>query len=71
MAAVTEYEKMLNAQWYNPLDKTLRELRLATRQLLYKFNKTSPEQVKIRRTLQQDLFAEVGRDVFIEPPFFL
>ena len=70
MAAVTEYEKMLNAQWYNPLDKTLRELRLATRQLLYKFNKTSPEQVKIRRTLQQDLFAEVGRDVFIEPPFF-
>ena len=70
MAAVTEHEKMLNAQWYNPLDKTLRELRLATRQLLYKFNKTSPEQVKIRRTLQQDLFAEVGRDVFIEPPFF-
>ncbi|WP_226751527.1 sugar O-acetyltransferase [Alishewanella maricola] len=70
MAAVTEYEKMLNAQWYNPLDQTLRELRLATRQLLYKFNKTSPEQVKIRRTLQQDLFAEVGRDVFIEPPFF-
>ncbi|MCF4009807.1 sugar O-acetyltransferase [Rheinheimera sp. UJ63] len=70
MAAVTEYEKMLNAQWYNPLDKTLRELRLATRHLLYKFNKTSPEQVKIRRTLQQDLFAEVGRDVFIEPPFF-
>ncbi|MDP5034821.1 MAG: sugar O-acetyltransferase [Alishewanella sp.] len=67
---MTEYEKMLNAQWYNPLDKTLRELRLATRQLLYKFNKTSPEQVKIRRTLQQDLFAEVGRDVFIEPPFF-
>ncbi|MCB5227460.1 sugar O-acetyltransferase [Alishewanella sp. 16-MA] len=61
---------MLNAQWYNPLDQTLRELRLATRQLLYKFNKTSPEQVKIRRTLQQDLFAEVGRDVFIEPPFF-
>ena len=67
---MTEHEKMLNAQWYNPLDKTLRELRLATRQLLYKFNKTSPEQVKIRRTLQQDLFAEVGRDVFIEPPFF-
>lgn len=66
---MTEYEKMLSGDWYDPLDTTLRELRLNARQLTWQFNKTAPEQHKVRRRLLQQLCGAVGKDVFIEPPF--
>lgn len=66
---LTEHQKMLSGQWYDPLDKELRELRLQARQLLHKFNNTSPEQHKVRRRIQAELFAATGENVFIEPPF--
>ena len=67
---MTEYQKMLSGAWYDPLDKNLRELRLEARKLTQQFNKTQPEQHNVRRRLQQALFATVGEQVFIEPPFY-
>lgn len=66
---MTEYDKMLVGDWYNPLDKELRQLRLQVRQRLAKYNSSLPEQHKQRRNLLADIFAAVGRNVFIEPPF--
>lgn len=66
---MTEYEKMLAGDWYNPLDKELRQLRLQVRQRLAKYNNSAPEHHKQRRILLVDIFAAVGTNVFIEPPF--
>jgi len=66
---LAEQQKMQSGQWHDPLDKALRELRLQARQLLHKFNHSLPEQHKIRRRIQQELFAATGENVFIEPPF--
>lgn len=66
---MTEYEKMLAGDWYNPLDKELRQLRLQVRQQLAKYNNSAPEHHKQRRLLLADIFGAVGANVFIEPPF--
>lgn len=66
----TEYEKMLAGEWYDPLAKPLRELRLQARKLTQQFNKTQPEQHNVRRRIQQQLFASAGQHTFIEPPFY-
>ncbi len=68
--ALTEYEKMLNGQWFNALDPALRDLRVLAKQRLAQLNNTTPEQIKLRRRLQLALFGSVGQQVFIEPPFF-
>ena len=38
-------------------------------QRLYKYNKTKPLQQKKRETLLKQMFAEIGEDCYIEPPF--
>lgn len=70
MALMTEYEKMLAGQWYDPLDAELRLLRLKTRENCAKYNATGASHHKQRRLLLATLLGTVGQHVFIEPPFF-
>lgn len=39
-------------------------------QLLYKYNKTKPLQQKKRERLLKKMFAEIGENCYIEPPFY-
>ena len=67
---MTEYEKMLAGQWYNPLDLELRQLRQQSRERCARYNNTGAGHHKQRRLLLAELFASVGQNLFIEPPFF-
>ncbi|GHG71081.1 maltose O-acetyltransferase [Alishewanella longhuensis] len=67
---MTEYEKMLAGQWYNPLDAELRQLRLKSRENCTKYNSTGASHHKQRRLLLAELLGTVGQQLFIEPPFF-
>jgi len=66
---MTEYEKMLAGDWYNPLDPELRQMRLAVRQKLAAYNSSASSHHKQRRLLLADILGSVGQNVFIEPPF--
>jgi maltose O-acetyltransferase len=66
----TEKQKMLAGELYNALDPQLVEERHQARKLLQAFNDTFAGDEKLRAALAKDLFADVGKDVWIEPPFY-
>lgn len=66
----TEREKMLTGQLYNPLDGELRDLRKQARILFREFNESSERNIKLRKQLLKALIPNLGRNVWIEPPFF-
>lgn len=66
---MSEKEKMLNGEFYDPMDKKLAADRLRARKLLYTFNNSKPsEGVKRKETLKQ-LLDKTSNEFYIEPPF--
>jgi maltose O-acetyltransferase len=57
-------------QLYDPLEPELVAARLRARELLARYNATLEEQSDERTALLRELLARVGRDAWIEPPFF-
>jgi maltose O-acetyltransferase len=66
----TEKEKMLAGQLYLASDEELTEERLKARNLLKKLNESAPEDVRSRKQLFKELLGGIGKDFWIEPPFF-
>lgn len=65
---LTEKEKMLSGQLYNPLDKTLLAERRKARELLHIFNQTAVESERLQA--QRQLLSASVKNVWIEAPFF-
>ena len=66
----TEKQKMLSGEFYNALDPQLAEERLRARTLLQEFNgATAGDEVK-RKEIAGRLFGSVGKEIWIEPPFY-
>ena len=66
----SEKEKMLSGDLYNSSDIELeKELNFA-RDLIYKFNTTSPKQKDLRKEILQSLLRDNVFDISIEPPFY-
>jgi len=66
---LSEKEKMLNGEFYDPMDTELVTDRMEARKLLYNFNSSKPsEGIQRKETLKQ-LFGKTGEKLFIEPPF--
>jgi maltose O-acetyltransferase len=68
---MTEYEKMIAGNMYNATDPELSHMREACRHLLDQINSSardirSGERLDLCRTL----FASVGNDLWLQPPFF-
>lgn len=62
-------EVMGSGQLYNDFDvEEFAGLRLRGRELVYEFNHSKPREEKRRSEILKQLFAQVGRDVYIEPP---
>ncbi len=61
---------MLAGLFYNAADPELVAARQQTRRLLWKYNATDPADETQRQDLLQQLCAQVGNGVHIEPPFF-
>ena len=62
-------EKMHSGEIYDPNDEnTLRE-QMDCLELLYEYNQTRPHEQQRRQELLRQMFAEIGENCYIEPPF--
>ena len=66
---MTQYEKIHSGEIYNPADDEIMELQLKCLDKLYDFNMTRPTELDKRNEMLKEMFAEIGEDCYIEPPF--
>ncbi len=66
---MTEKEKMLNQQWFNPRDSELAKARSMAKQRCRTLNQQGPEPFKTHQQLAKQLFGKV-RSCYIEPDFY-
>ena len=64
---MTEYEKMIVGESYNPYDLELIMLRQRAREKIAKFNKTKMHQLEKRSKILKKLFGSTGDNIYIEP----
>ena len=71
-----EYEKMISGMMYSPIAPALMEARHQARCLAYKFNNLDPSTetydalAKTQMKLLEGICGKIGKDSFIEPPFY-
>jgi maltose O-acetyltransferase len=65
----TEKQKMLSGQLYNARDKELSEDRLRARLLLKALNQSGEDEAE-RKSIINELFPHVGKDFWLQPPFY-
>jgi maltose O-acetyltransferase len=66
---MTERDKMLKGELYNPLDDELVQMRLNARLITESFNLTSVRETEKRVRLIKQLFGATGDSVLVEPSF--
>ncbi len=66
---VTERDKMLAGELYDPLDPGLTAARNRARALCQALNHTREEETAARRDILRDLFGAGGDSVWMQPPF--
>lgn len=62
------YEKLHSGELYLPGDEDLMKRQAECMELLYDYNATRPGEAERRGDLLKRMFAEVGENVYIEPP---
>ena len=62
-------EKQHNGELYLPNSSELLEQQTICWYKLYDFNQTRPTELEKRTQLLKEMFAEIGKDCYIEPPF--
>lgn len=65
----TMKEKMHTEELYLPDDDEIVRQQTACLDLLYTFNQTRPTEGEKRQALLREMFAEIGENCYIEPPF--
>ena len=66
---MTEWERLQQGLVYNDFDEDLFNRRVKAKKLFKAYNKTEDEETELRYNLMQQLFKEVGKNVWIEPDF--
>ncbi len=61
--------RMHTGELYYPSDDAIMSEQLKKLELLYDFNNTRPLEQEKRQELMKKMFAEVGKNCYIEPPF--
>lgn len=62
-------EKMHNGELYLPNDEEIMKEQFECLEKLYDYNNTRPLQQKKRADMLKNMFAEIGENCYIEPPF--
>lgn len=62
-------DRMFTGDLYLPNDAAITEEQTACLELLYTFNQTRPSEQEKRNQLLKQMFAEIGENCYIEPPF--
>lgn len=63
------FDDMLDGELYLPNDEKLVEVQMACLDRLYDFNLTRPTQMEKREAMLKEMFADIGKGCYIEPPF--
>ena len=66
---MTQKEKVKSGDLYLPGDEEIMREQLSYLDKLYDFNNTRPTELAKRDEMLKDMFAEIGEDCYIEPPF--
>lgn len=66
---LTEREKMIAGEHYNPADPELMQGRLDARRLTRLYNQTVETDAEKRTALLKELFGSTGKNIYIEPTF--
>ncbi len=69
MKATTMKEKMHTGELYLPHDEEITKWQIKCLDRLYDFNMTRPTELAKREALLKEMFAEIGENCYIEPPF--
>lgn len=67
---MTEREKMLAGQLYDPMDAELAAARTRARDLCQDLNATRESDTEARRRILRELFSKGGDTVWMQPPFY-
>src|SRR5262245_17584293 len=67
---LSEKEKMLAGELYDPLDAELVQARERARDLCWDLNATRERDLETRRSILRKLFGQGGDSVWMQPPFF-
>lgn len=62
-------ERMESGRLYYPGDETIMKEQAECLELLYEFNQTRPSEMEKRQGLMKQMFARIGENCYIEPPF--
>lgn len=62
-------EKLHTGEIYYPNDETIMKEQLLCLDRLYDFNVTRPTELEKRTAMLKEMFAEIGENCYIEPPF--
>lgn len=66
---MTQIEKIHSGDIYNPADDEIMKEQLSYLDKLYDFNMTRPTELDKREEMLKTMFAEIGENCYIEPPF--
>lgn len=66
---MTDKEKMHTGEIYYPSGDEIMSEQLECLNRLYDFNMTRPAELKKREEMLNEMFAEIGENCYIEPPF--
>lgn len=64
-----EVNKMHTGEIYDPGDSDIMKKQIKCLEMLYDFNMTRPSELEKRESMLKKMFAEIGNNCYIEPPF--
>ena len=64
-----EVNKMHTGEIYDPGDIDIMKEQIKCLEMLYDFNMTRPSELEKRESMLKKMFAEIGSNCYIEPPF--
>lgn len=69
MTENSEFSKLHSGEIYDPGDDEILKVQFECLEKLYDYNATRPGEQEKRQRLLKEMFAEIGDDCYIEPPF--
>ena len=67
---MTVQKKLHDGCLYDPCDADVMALQMQCLERLYDFNQTRPSELDKRNAMLKEMFAEIGENCYIEPPFY-
>lgn len=67
---MTEKEKMIAGELYDPMDRQLVDDRLRTRLLIKELNESREDQAEMRLRILKELIPKAGEGLWLQPPFY-